>query len=365
LLKFFQIFSSAWGTIRGKFFLVLIGLVLILAASAGYVKWQLDSAGPLQAEQIILVPEGVGMKSIARIFVDRGAIESPRIFVWAGRAMQVDRTIRAGEYRIPAHASLTRILGILRSGEVVLHKLTIPEGLTSYEIVRILEATPELTGKIIVPPAEGSLLPQTYYYILGNNRNDLLARMHKAMADYLVNMWPFRADDLPFKSPEEAVILASIVEKETGVSDERAHVAGVYINRIRLGMPLQADPTVSYGLAAGAVPNRALSHQDLLQSTPFNTYLFKGLPPTPIANPGGRAIDAVLHPLASKDLYFVADGTGGHRFAETIKDHNANVAHWRKIERERAPQPEPPAKIKPARKTKPVGKTGQKRAKKP
>jgi UPF0755 protein len=313
----------------------LLALLITAALAFMVIRSRLDEAGPLSQEKIILVPEGAGMKTIARIFERQGVIQYPRIFVWASRANHLDRNIRAGEYLIPPHTSMTKLMAILRSGQVVLHKLTIPEGLTSLEIVRILEATPGLAGKIETIPAEGSLLCQTYYYIRGDDRAAIITRMQQAMTSFLDSVWPFRADGLPLASPQEAVILASIVEKETGLVDERAHVAGVYINRLRKDMPLQADPTVSYGLVGGAALGRSLRFSDLRQSTPFNTYLFKGLPPQPITNPGALAIKAVLNPMATKDLYFVADGTGGHSFAETVKQHNQNVARWRRLEKAR------------------------------
>lgn len=313
----------------------LLALLITAALAFMVIRSRLDEAGPLSQEKIILVPEGAGMKTISRIFARQGVIQYPRIFVWASRANHLDRNIRAGEYLIPPHTSMTKLMEILRSGQVVLHKLTVPEGLTSLEIVRILEATPGLSGKIETIPAEGSLLCQTYYYIRGDDRAAIITRMQQAMTSFLDSVWPFRADGLPLASPQEAVILASIVEKETGLVDERAHVAGVYINRLRKDMPLQADPTVSYGLVGGAALGRSLRFSDLRQSTPFNTYLFKGLPPQPITNPGALAIKAVLNPMATKDLYFVADGTGGHSFAATVKQHNENVARWRRLEKAR------------------------------
>jgi UPF0755 protein len=307
----------------------------LLIALAVTLSLKLAVPGPLVREKIVMVPAGAGMKTIARIFAREGVIKSPGIFVMVSRVTRLDRNIRAGEYLIPPGASLRKLLEILRSGQVVLHKLTIPEGLTSQEITQILEATPELAGKIEKIPPEGSLLPQTYYYILGDERPEILARMQRAMSDFISNAWPFRAEGLPFASSAEALILASIVEKETGFVDERAHVAGVYINRLNKGMPLQADPTVAYGLSAGAGLDRGLSLNDLHRPTPFNTYLFRGLPPQPITNPGAKAIEAVLNPMKTDDLYFVADGTGGHSFAATLEEHNDNVARWRRVERAR------------------------------
>jgi UPF0755 protein len=318
-----------FGLILGGIFIVLL---IAVASVAVVVNLRLGSPGPLAREKVVLVPDGVGMKTIANIFEQQGVVESAKVFVWVSRASRLDRDIQAGEYLVPPHASMRELLHMLRAGQVVLHKLTIPEGLTSLQILHILDATPELKGKVAAVPAEGSLLPQTYFYIRGNTRDEIITRMQRAMTDFLDNAWPLRAKDLPLATPREALILASIVEKETGSSDERAHVAGVYINRLRKDMPLQADPTVAYGLGGGEMLNRSLTLKDLREPTPYNTYMFKGLPPGPIANPGAKAIEAVLNPLNTKDLYFVADGTGGHSFAETLKQHNENVAKWRRIE---------------------------------
>jgi UPF0755 protein len=190
-------------------------------------------------------------------------------------------------------------------------------------------------GKLTVP-AEGSLLPETYHFSYGDPRAGMIDRMKAAMDETLAQLWPRRAEKLPLSSPYEALILASIVEKETALPEERPRVAGVFVNRLRKGMRLQSDPTVAYGLAPGAVPlSRALTRKDLRSQTPYNTYVITGLPPTPIANPGRASIEAVLDPEKTKDLYFVADGTGGHAFAPTLKEHNRNVRRWRKIQRDR------------------------------
>lgn len=320
---------------------LLIAAAIFAASIALVVQVRFAAPGPLAEEKVVAVPDGVGMKTIARIFWREGVISDPRLFAFATRLTRADRAVRAGEYFIPRHTSMAELLDILRSGRVVLHKLTLPEGLTSMEIVQILEATPGLSGHIETPPQEGTLLPETYYFVRGDDRNEILRRMQRSMTSFLETQWPFRAENLPLANPHEAVILASIVEKETGVNDERAHVAGVYLNRLRQGMLLQADPTVSYGLGEGMPLNRSLRLSDLRHSTPFNTYLFKGLPPQAIANPGVAAIKAVLDPMPTDDLFFVADGTGGHAFSKSLKEHNRNVAKLRMLQQEKAKQTAP------------------------
>ncbi|MBT6096092.1 MAG: endolytic transglycosylase MltG, partial [Rhodospirillaceae bacterium] len=246
------------------------------------------------------------------------------------------KPLRAGEYAFPAALSPAEAARILQSGRTVQRRVTFAEGLTRAEVASTLAAAAGATGAVGPLPQEGWLLPETYHYAFGDSREALLKRMNDAMVALADKLWSERAPDLPIKSVHEAVILASIVEKETGVASERPRVAAVFINRLRLGMRLQSDPTVVYGLTFGEKPlGHGLTRADLQSRTPYNTYLIKGLPPTAIANPGRAALESVLHPADSKDLYFVADGTGGHAFARTLKGHNANVAKWRRIERAR------------------------------
>jgi UPF0755 protein len=220
---------------------------------------------------------------------------------------------------------------ILRKGDTVVRRVTIPEGLSSHQVVALLLQTPGLRGEVAEAPAEGTLLPETYHFSYGDERAVLLARMAEAMNTTLAKLWPKRDQGLPFASPDEARSLAAMVEKETSLAEERPRVAGVFINRLRRGMRLQSDPTVVYGLTGGARPlGRALSREDLDRPTPYNTYRIGGLPPGPIANPGRAAIWAVLHPMVSNELYFVADGTGGHAFAATFAQHRRNVRRWRR-----------------------------------
>ena len=292
--------------------------------------------GPLAQEKDVIVEKGAGTARIARELAAAGVVEDARIFRWGVRLFGDEAPLRAGEYRFPAAVSAAGAARVLQSGQTVQRRLTIAEGLMHVEIRAELLAAPGLTGVIGELPEEGWLLPETYHYAFGDARADVIARMHDAMTVLLAKAWADRAEGLPLKTAREALILASVVEKETGVAAERPHVAGVFINRLKRGMRLQSDPTVAYGVTGGAAPlDRPLRRDDLEHPTRFNTYVNKGLPPTPIANPGRESIEAVLHPMATDDLYFVADGTGGHAFAKTLREHNANVAKWRKIERSR------------------------------
>ena len=244
--------------------------------------------------------------------------------------------LKAGSYEIPERASIRSVIDILAEGRTVTHRVTIPEGLTSHQIVERLRADPNLTGEITEVPPEGSLLPETLILQRGAPRQAVIDSLRAEMRKLMEKLWAQRQKDLPFKTWEEAIILASIVEKETGRNDERERVAAVFINRLRQNMRLQSDPTILYGISAGkTVWNRPILRSEIVQKTSHNTYQIDGLPPTPICNPGRAAIEAVLNPASTKDLYFVADGNGGHVFAETLKEHNANVQKWRAIERER------------------------------
>jgi UPF0755 protein len=230
---------------------------------------------------------------------------------------------------------------LIASGRTVVRRLTIAEGTTTAQAVSLLRAAEGLEGEIAASPGEGELLPETYFYSWGDSRERLLARQRRAMADALADLWAKRASDLPIKTPQEAVVLASIVEKETGVPEERPRIAAVFLNRLKRGMRLQADPTVIYGLTEGKVPlDRPLSRADLETRHVWNTYVVDGLPPTPIANPGRAALEAVLKPVDTEELYFVSDGTGRHVFARTLAEHNRNVQRLRQVERERSKPPQ-------------------------
>lgn len=320
------------------FSLAIIGAIA-LGGAAFYGKTKFEAAGPHDAAQIVMLPAGSGLGRIADTLAGEGVIADPLVFKLGARALKAERSLKAGEYEIPPAASMAEILDLLKRGETVKRRLTFAEGLTSDSIIRLLAAAEGLEGETGPVPPEGALAPDTYFYQRGEERAAIIARMQDAQQRIIDELWPNRAEGLPISTKEEALILASIVEKETGVASERAQVAGVFINRLRRGMRLQSDPTVIYGVTGGVGElGRGIRKSELRDRNAYNTYVIDGLPPTPIANPGRDAIAAVLNPAETKYLYFVADGTGGHAFAGTLAEHNRNVAKWRKIERERAAQ---------------------------
>lgn len=308
-----------------------------MVAVAGAVTWmfqRIDAPGPLVEDRIHVVPGGAGVSRIAADLEESGIIASRLLFRLYVRYRNADMKMRAGEYEFSAGASMAQVFDLLVAGKTVLHRVTVPEGLTSFEAVALLNAAEPLTGKAEIP-AEGSILPETYTFARDQDRAEVVGHMQEAMSHTLAELWEGRADDLPIRTPEEAVILASIVEKETGIADERPRVAAVFVNRLRKRMRLQSDPTVIYALSDGRGRlDRELLLKDLEIDSPYNTYRVAGLPPGPICNPGRASLAAVLNPIESKELYFVADGTGGHVFAETLTEHERNVAKWRKIRRE-------------------------------
>ena len=295
---------------------------------------------------IVTLPSGSGVSAIAATLRSAGVIRSTDMFKAAATLTGADRRLRAGEYQVPTRTSLRGVLRLLTDGQVVRHFVTIPEGWSSAQAVDILMKEPVLVGTVDTPPAEGSLWPETYEVARGETRASLVARMQRAHTDNLARLWAARSAATVVTSPDEAVILASIVEKETGLAAERPRVAAVFSNRLRLGMRLESDPTIVYGITQGRPLGRGIRLSELQRDTGFNTYLIDGLPPTPIANPGVDALRAVLNPPRSEDLFFVADGTGGHVFARTYQEHLQNVARWREIERRKAglpPGATPPA----------------------
>lgn len=309
-------------------------VVLALVLAAGWGLYRYDASGPSARLTTVIVPKGATGAEIATKLHDAGVLSD----VWLFRLMARfgAKPIKAGEYAFAAGIPLAALLEQMREGRTVVRKLTLPEGWTAQQAAELLAAAEGLTGTMAVP-AEGSLLPQTYHYSYGDGRDALLRRMAKAMDETLEQLWQARDPNVPLTDKAQALVLASLVERETGMEGERAHIAGVFLNRLKLGMRLQSDPTVVYAVSGGrGVLSRPLTRDDLQTPSPYNTYVQDGLPPGPIANPGRAALEAVLHPAASDDLYFVADGSGGHVFARTLEDHNRNVAKWRQIERARA-----------------------------
>ncbi|MBP6012287.1 MAG: endolytic transglycosylase MltG [Alphaproteobacteria bacterium] len=288
------------------------------------------------AQTIVSLPMGTGLNQLANILEQRGVIRSALIFRAGVMYNRKAAAMKAGEYAIPSGASPSQIMDILIEGKAIVYKLTLAEGLTSAMIVALVQGEPALTGDLTEIPAEGSLLPETYIFNRGMTRVDLVKRMQSDHIEVLDQLWAKRAPNLPIATKEEAVILASIVEKETGVAEERPRVAAVFVNRLRKGIKLQSDPTIIYGLTKGVPLGRGIRQSELDKPTPYNTYAIVGLPPTPIANPGKASLAAVLNPAQTEDLFFVADGTGGHVFAATLQEHERNVKNWREIERQRA-----------------------------
>jgi UPF0755 protein len=285
----------------------------------------------------VVIPRG-SPAAVADTLATAGVIESPIAFRVAAALTVRAGPLHAAELAFPAHVSLRATLAVLRTGRPVQHRLTIPEGLTAAQIARLIDAAPALDGPTPMPQ-EGAVLPQTYSYERGMSRAAVVARARVAMERAVDRAWAERDPDLPLTDPTQLLTLASIVERETALPDERARVAGVFLNRLRLGMKLQSDPTVAYAVSGGAVTaDAALTRADLDRPNPYNTYRVTGLPPGPIDSPGEAALQAVARPAKTDALYFVADGTGGHAFASTLAEHERNVARWRAQE-ERAPQP--------------------------
>ncbi len=327
---------------RGFISIVTFMLTLAIIAGVGSTLWALNEyrkPGPLTEAKFITVDKGTGLSTIADRLQTEGAITHPLVFKIAARVKNVHTKLRAGEYEIAPQAPMAMILNKMVTGDVYDRKLTFREGLTSWQIVQMLNKTAELSGDpLTAVPVEGTLLPETYHYMKTDTRQHILNQMEAAMKKAQDDLWPTRIPDLPVVNMSEVMVLASIVEKETGVPEERRKVAGVFINRLRKGMPLQSDPTAIYALTKGEIKEdgmgplgRRLLRKDLEIDSPYNTYKYPGLPPGPICNPGRESIAAVLNPEPHNYIYFVADGTGGHAFASTLAEHEANVAKWRKI----------------------------------
>lgn len=335
-------FSGFFGFLNG-----LLSFLFLVAALVGILSVTLQSSfdqpGPLGHTTVAVIPKGEGVYEIASRLEREGVISDRRMFMaqylaerlYTNYAEGKPIQLKAGEFEIRKQASLRQVLDTLSEGRAILYRITIPEGLTSAQIVERLKAEPNLEGEIGQIPPEGSLLPDTFKFSRGMPRQELVDRMRTEQQRLLATLWEKRQKNLPFETPAQAMTLASIVEKETGRADERSRVAGVFVNRLRSRMRLQSDPTIVYGIIGGQGSlGRPIARPDIDTRTAYNTYQIDGLPPGPICNPGRSAIEATLDPAKTADLYFVADGTGGHTFSASLKDHNSAVQTWRRVERD-------------------------------
>lgn len=316
------------------YFFIIFVVASLIGGSVFTTYSQFVAEGPLSERKEIVIPRGKSLKRISNILYKKGVISSPSVFVLGVRASGKMNIIKAGEYSFPPHASAKMVMNIITSGQTYIRRLCVPEGLSSSQIVALMNSSKGLVGIVSKIPKNGTLLPDTYHYSYGDTKEGMILRMQKAMERTLKKLWEERDTDVPFKTAQEAVIMASIVEKETGLSKERPMIASVFINRLNKGMKLQSDPTVIYALTEGNYDlKRSLTYRDLHWEHPYNTYVVTGLPLGAISNPGKDAIKAVLHPAQSKNLYFVADGNGGHVFAENYVSHQSNVQKWRTFQK--------------------------------
>lgn len=322
-------------------FVVSMVMLLVLAAGGAvfFGKRAFEGPGPSTVAQTFLVKPNMGVAEIAQQLESRGLISDARVFRLGIRAYEQDASLKAGEYEIPAGASMHQVMELLESGKSVMYSLTVPEGLTVQQALKRIADHEALTGDMPTEiPMEGSLAADTQRFTRGATRKSVIDKMLAQQKAIVDDLWARRAPDLPLANEQEFVTLASIVEKETGRGDERSRVAAVFINRLRKNMRLQSDPTIIYGIfgGAGKPEDRPIYQSDIDKPTPYNTYAINGLPPTPIANPGRAALEAVANPSKTDDLYFVADGTGGHVFAATLDEHNENVARYRAAQKQQA-----------------------------
>ena len=317
--------------------IITILLIAMIAVGAGYFygKQILEAPGPLVEERVVNIPQRAGKRDIADVLTREGVIDvNPWIFIGSVFALKASSELKPGEYAFQKNASLHEVIATIVEGKVVQHAVTIPEGLTSEQIVARLSDNDIFTGSLQEIPREGTLLPETYKFPRGTTREQVIQRMQQAQKRILGEIWERRSADLPFRTPEQLVTLASIVEKETGKPDERSRVAAVFLNRMKQKIKLQSDPTIIYGLVGGkGTLGRPIKRSEIIQPSPYNTYVIDGLPPGPISNPGRASLEATANPARTRDLYFVADGTGGHAFTETYDQHQKNVARLRATEK--------------------------------
>jgi UPF0755 protein len=318
--------------------IITILLVAMIGTGAAYYygKQKLEAPGPLQQDKVVNIPPRSGMSDIADTLQREGVIDNNRwAFIGAVFALKARSDLKPGEYQFLRNASLRDVIGTIVDGKVVQHAITIPEGLTSEQIVARLTDNDIFSGSVHEIPREGTLLPETYKFPRGTSRDQVIARMQQAQKRIVAEIWDHRNPDIPVKTPEQLVTLASIIEKETGKADERSRVAAVYVNRLRQKMKLQSDPTIIYGLVGGkGTLGRPIKRSEITQPSPYNTYVVDGLPPGPIANPGRASLEAAANPARTRDLFFVADGSGGHTFTETYGEHQKNVAKLRAMEKQ-------------------------------
>jgi UPF0755 protein len=316
-----------------RFIAILIALAVIVAGVIEWESYNFVAPGPAAAngatQTVVLIKPGMGLKGIAETLHTAGVVPNPDIFLIGLRVRHTSDKLKAGEYAIPSRASLHDIMDILVAGKSIAHKITAAEGLTSDMIAKLINKDDVLKGDPVAVPHEGALLPETYLFMRGDTRASIVARMKKAQAQLIAKLWPKRDANLPYTTIAQAITLASIVEKETSLPSERRHIAAIFVNRLRTGMKLQSDPTIIYSITGGYPLGRGIRASELARITPYNSYAVAGLPPTPICNPGKDAIAAVLNPGDTKDLYFVASGTGGHYFSATIADQTKHVEELR------------------------------------
>ncbi len=318
-----------------RFLAFLIFLAVVVGGAWFWQQQKFAAPGPSQNYTVVTIKPGDHVATIAQKLADAGVVANADLFRIGLRIRNKQADLKAGEYGFPAHASMADVMDILVLGKSIEHKITAAEGLTSQMIANIVESDTVLVGSAGPVPDEGTLLPETYLFTRGMTRAQMLAKMHVAQVKFVDEKWAARQSGLPVKTREQAIILASVVEKETGIPEERRHIASVFENRLRLGMKLQSDPTIIYGLTKGYPLGHGIRQSELARDTGYNTYLIPGLPPTPICNPGKDAIAAVLDPEQTDDLYFVATGHGGHVFTPSLVVHEQNVAKLRQLEQGR------------------------------